>query len=558
MKKLLFVVLIFVVFFGTSTTAFGLSRLVPVRAEDLTHQMPEEVRNRGGSSSGVFDASTTTDEIVEIDAPEESEVKISDYDPVRDALGTVKEALDRVEEVLERTEPYVVSLGDYLWDIARRLLGDGSRWREIVEANKDKYPSLVKNPDLIHPGWVLEIPTTVETERPVQAPESESEAPGNVQVEGETGSDAESLEQVGGMTADEKIEFMRSAFHQAATRLARGNMGGWPAPHIRAGNQYHRELVSTGSPEAWANYIRWMIDQRILDEEQWMDMNPPAGYHWGLDSDGQPTLLPVDGASATDDGVVEPEVAAEPEVVAEPEVAAEPEVVAEPEVTAEPEVVAEPEVTAEPEEASEGLTEEQIEQAETQARTQYENLLNDIGIPDFADDARQFRDLMAAARGMMRESWWRSTGFDRYHGRFPDVSIPRLQRDLRNAQEAYEKAVAEGKTSRFLGVFGTTIESAARKVERAKNNLERHWENIDKALQEAKSRAQELENLLASDNRRLQAARDELAAIDNPYDTANASLLTRLNRTIDELEGSVADSESRLAEYRKLERGFNL
>ncbi len=53
---------------------------------------------------------------------------------------------------------YTVVQGDSLWTIAERFLGSGSRYTELVEANKDKYPSLLKNPNLIYPGWVLTIP----------------------------------------------------------------------------------------------------------------------------------------------------------------------------------------------------------------------------------------------------------------------------------------------------------------------------------------------------------------------------------------------------------------
>jgi nucleoid-associated protein YgaU len=55
-------------------------------------------------------------------------------------------------EVVTRT--YTVVAGDSLSKIAKKIYGDGKRWKEIFEANKDK----IKNPDLIHPGQVLKIP----------------------------------------------------------------------------------------------------------------------------------------------------------------------------------------------------------------------------------------------------------------------------------------------------------------------------------------------------------------------------------------------------------------
>lgn len=50
---------------------------------------------------------------------------------------------------------YNVQSGDSLWDIARRQLGDGSRWGEIYRANAD---IIGQNPDMIQPGMQLHMP----------------------------------------------------------------------------------------------------------------------------------------------------------------------------------------------------------------------------------------------------------------------------------------------------------------------------------------------------------------------------------------------------------------
>ena len=49
---------------------------------------------------------------------------------------------------------YTVKSGDCLWNIAKKQLGDGSRWQEIYNLNKDK----IKNPNLIYPNQVLTMP----------------------------------------------------------------------------------------------------------------------------------------------------------------------------------------------------------------------------------------------------------------------------------------------------------------------------------------------------------------------------------------------------------------
>ena len=46
---------------------------------------------------------------------------------------------------------YTVASGDSLSKIASKY---GIKWKDIFEANKD----LIKNPDLIQPGWKLKIP----------------------------------------------------------------------------------------------------------------------------------------------------------------------------------------------------------------------------------------------------------------------------------------------------------------------------------------------------------------------------------------------------------------
>ena len=50
------------------------------------------------------------------------------------------------------TQEYVVVKGDSLSKIGQKY---GVKWKEIYELNKD----IIKDPDLIQPGWKLKIPT---------------------------------------------------------------------------------------------------------------------------------------------------------------------------------------------------------------------------------------------------------------------------------------------------------------------------------------------------------------------------------------------------------------
>lgn len=50
---------------------------------------------------------------------------------------------------------YKVKKGDCLWNIAKAIYGDGSKYTKIYEANKDK----ITNPNLIYPDQILTIPS---------------------------------------------------------------------------------------------------------------------------------------------------------------------------------------------------------------------------------------------------------------------------------------------------------------------------------------------------------------------------------------------------------------
>ena len=52
-------------------------------------------------------------------------------------------------------QKYTVKAGDSLSKIAKQVYGDAGKWKKIHEANRDKIP----NPDLIHPGQELTIPS---------------------------------------------------------------------------------------------------------------------------------------------------------------------------------------------------------------------------------------------------------------------------------------------------------------------------------------------------------------------------------------------------------------
>lgn len=67
---------------------------------------------------------------------------------------TVKQETKRETTSKKTAKTYTVKSGDCLWNIAKKLYGDGAQYTKIYNANKDK----IKNPNLIYPGQVFTIP----------------------------------------------------------------------------------------------------------------------------------------------------------------------------------------------------------------------------------------------------------------------------------------------------------------------------------------------------------------------------------------------------------------
>jgi len=78
----------------------------------------------------------------------------ADFSDVRGSSSTTAPTAD-APAASSAARTYTVKAGDSLSKIAQRELGDASRWHAIYDANRDK----ISDPDLIHPGQVLTMPT---------------------------------------------------------------------------------------------------------------------------------------------------------------------------------------------------------------------------------------------------------------------------------------------------------------------------------------------------------------------------------------------------------------
>lgn len=88
-------------------------------------------------------------------------IKLKEYREVRirqvkvssTGTATVSGGSTRTDNRVQ-AKTYTVKPGDCLYNISKSTLGDGGRYNEIYSLNKDK----LKNPNLIYPGQVLQLP----------------------------------------------------------------------------------------------------------------------------------------------------------------------------------------------------------------------------------------------------------------------------------------------------------------------------------------------------------------------------------------------------------------
>lgn len=101
-------------------------------------------------SSGQFTATPSATLMVEDEnQPEEDQAEEVVEDRATDELETEELTETEPAEVVHVTRP-----GDTLWRLAEQYLGDGLRYPEIAEANRDQ----IAHPDFLDVGWELKIP----------------------------------------------------------------------------------------------------------------------------------------------------------------------------------------------------------------------------------------------------------------------------------------------------------------------------------------------------------------------------------------------------------------
>ena len=494
-------------------------------------------------------------------------------DDIEEAEEIVEEAVEETEEAAQKIVEHTVRSGESLWGIAQKLLGDGSRYWEIIEANKDQYPSLEKNPDLILTGWELKVPVDEqEAEAPEEQPadddEEEEETIPAVEIDDDDSSSAEEIASLPEFTIKEKIAKLQSAVDSA-----------------------NRRLLSQGQRIAALNAetIRFLIDNGFMSEEEWMAMNPPAGYTYRLDRLGKVELVDANNEPLTNQDISEMDAEAaaaaqaaeeeEQEAIADDEENAQNQDEQAAEEETETESITEDDQQQEPsadqqadededeqqaaveeddeEQQSEEDAAAQEEEIQEAANEQYQKILDEIGMPDVSENKDYYKAIRNGSKLLSKGLFGGTTEFFVFVRTqdYPQYNIRDLQKELKTLQTRYERQVKEGKTDRFLGIFGSTIECTGKRIQQVKDKLAKAWEKMEEALEKSKQKAEELNNEIDEQNEIISKLQADLDDMDI-YDADNSKEVQQKMEGIKDAEEAIEDANEKLDCYKELTKVF--
>jgi LysM repeat protein len=234
--------------------------------------------------------SDDSDNPMSVSTERESKVNLEEK---KDEETKVEEKKDEKEEAKEEQKEektyttYTVVAGDSLSLIAKKYLGNANKWRELVSLNKDKYPSLEKNPDLIIIGWELKVPVE-KKEEPADnsdtkvTPENKEEGKEVTVTDNSTKSEDVDNSDIPNWTTEEKIKKLQDCVD--ATNRAMVSIG------------FKVTDLTTAS-------IKYMIDNGFMKQEDWMAMNPPIGYTYRINLQGKVELVDCNNIALTSDQI---------------------------------------------------------------------------------------------------------------------------------------------------------------------------------------------------------------------------------------------------------------
>ena len=187
-------------------------------------------------------------------------------------------------------QTYTVKLGDNLWTLAEKYLGNGPAYWAIVDATNAKHDedssfAYIENPSLIHPGWKVVIPVAApaagelgSAERPIQVLFVPSVDVGEIVSGGEVM--AKALTDATGLAFEVSVPTSYAATIEAMCASPEDTIGFIPAlGYVLANQKCGVEVGGAAVRYGWSVYWAQFLVARDSDYQTVEDL---AGKKWAI------------------------------------------------------------------------------------------------------------------------------------------------------------------------------------------------------------------------------------------------------------------------------------
>ncbi|MBI3037646.1 hypothetical protein HYY75_01160, partial [bacterium] len=371
-------------------------------------------------------------------------------------------------------------------------------------------------------GWELEIPLPNK-----EKPKPSSTKPPKPKPAGEAGGTKPSSKPKPSTNTTLSIEQKLAKLQSAVTALNR-----------QLAREVPPKILTSLNPET----VRMMIDKKIITEEEWMALNPPQGYHWEVEK-GKVKLVKNDGTTPTPlPAPSEPKPSPKPAPAPKPK----PEPSPKPAPTPKPKPEPTPKPTPTP------VDEKKVEGI---AESNFKSFLSSNQIPDIAGKEKEFYNAFNFhVTSIFKDGFFGTSPFSEFtEPADHDRNLVLLQKQLKEALKLYERKVQEGAkgSSKFLGIFGDTIESAGKKVEQAKARFLKQWKEFVPVYDKVKAKVEVAKSDIIRMNNEIKYSKKKYEELKS--DASNYKEVQRLAKLISDNEKQIPKEQAKVDAFAKMQ-----
>ncbi len=456
-KNSLFVVILLALLLATAPESYALDNVTVVRPSTNNEETNNTVAT---ATEEVTEEAKESDENIFANVSNETTTDTGNSDEKLTVANTNDEPVEEKteEKATEEKKPetYTVVSGDWLLKICAKY---NCTLDELLAVNP-----WITNPNLIHPGEVITIPTKEEVK--------EEEKEENKEEEKIKDSDAKK----GGKGTDtDNVETVRYSDELAKATLD---------------NAIQRYIANGGSIEGKTTQeiIDALHDGKFLRDEDWMSMNPPEGKIWSIDEKGNSSFVEANKENKTETETESPtlwqKIKAKIQALIDKLKGNKKEEEKKDDEKKDKKDEVKKDEKKDDRTAAEKNTNSNLS-IEQKAENDYQEALGNM--PDIRNVSSS--DYNKAMTSLLKLYGWNTVV----------VNLPALERNCYNKYQTFEKKFAEHDNSGL-----STYNTAKKSADSAAENMQNAWKVLSNQIDSAYKKAKEADSLLKTSKKELE------------------------------------------------------